>query len=255
MQLLATHNALTPRQFGTFRDFMFARIHLTMPSIAEHAKQALLDGDYVMFATALRNLQEEGSNGDVSRMHPFLAQKAFNAVAQGVFNLPHLTMRAAHEKMVQSSLPMRSYTSTVNELYRTYPAFVSLAQEKASGGDGTTGMMADLYRLFSSFRLQLGTDSFSRDVLPYFAEHLALDENGSFREDTASGIEYQHGIRAMQDAETKIKNVSDADIAVNCILAFANVQKLLFDAMFEEIRRKGLSFDETSDKPESGRLS
>jgi hypothetical protein len=237
VQSLADGHRLNAGQFDAFRSAMLARIFPTIPSIAEHAKQAALAGDYEMLATVLRNLREEAADGDVARMHPKLAENAFNAVGQQVFGLPRTTMKEAYDSRLESSVAMRHYASVVHEIYSTRPVFASLVQEAASGGDGRTGMMADLYALFSTFVPSLTLAQFNERVLPYFSEHLALQGDGAYRDDATSGVECEHGRRALEDATKRIRTLVDVRNALTTMHSFADAQGQLFDAILDEVRR------------------
>jgi len=238
MKWLAERGRMTSAQFELFRASMLARIFLTIPSIAEHAKQAALAGDYEMFATVLRNLCEEGANGDVSKMHPRLAEEAFNAVAHDVFDLPGTTMKAAHDERLPLCRPLQHYKRTVARLYQDAPTFASLAQEAASGGDGRTGMMSDLHALFMAFRPAMAPERFREQVVPYFQDHLALDDDGAPIGDAASGVECEHGRRALADAVGRIGTEDDVRRALRAMNSFARVQGRYFDAMLGALRSR-----------------
>ncbi len=143
MTELARSGKLTPHQVDVFTTHILARVRLTMVSIAKQAVFSLDNDDFQMYATAYLNLKEEGADGVIAKMHPILAQNAFNALRRS-FGLSEIRMKSAYDKMLVESKPMQAYANTVNTLYSTEPAFVSLAQETASGGDGTTDREAGI---------------------------------------------------------------------------------------------------------------
>jgi len=243
MTQLAKTGQLSPQQVDVFTTFMLARIHLTMASIAKQAAFALENADYPLFVTAYQNLKEKGADGVIEKMHPMLAQHAFNAVRRS-YSLPPITMKEAFDHAKATCSSMKNYADTVSELYHTDPVFASLAQEAASGGDGMTGMMADLYAFFSALESRIGASTFKAVVLPYFSDHLTQNPDGSFRDDVTTDIECQHGQRAIDDALRYVTNEEDVNGAILVMSEFANVQEQLFSTLGQQVQRHRFSIIE-----------
>lgn len=228
MTARAKEGTLTAEQYSIFLMLILARVFRTMPSIATHARYALLNADYKMFATVFQNLKEEGGDGNISKMHPLLAEQAFNEISRH-FGLPYVTMKQAFDKLSNESFALKHYADVIDSIYSKNPAFASLAQETASGGNGKTGMMADLYEFFTALRPQINPERFEKFVLPYFKEHLSLSADGSYRDDATEGIECQHASRALEDVLEKITDINITKQGLSTMTEFVEAQEKLFD--------------------------
>lgn len=189
-----------PEQVDMFTRAMMARIFRTMPNIAGLVTSSLLAGDNETAKTAMQNLEEE--MGGTGKTHQQLAEDAFNVLREA-YSLPRISMKQAHDDI---PLP-ESYTQEQIWVsgYKNFPAIASWLQETASGGNGGNhmGMMADLFQVFSACQEAIGVESFRKDVLPYFASHIKIDERDDGRFYPVfdkNAVEYLHGVRAEKDA-------------------------------------------------------
>jgi hypothetical protein len=237
-------NSLTARQFNFFRHLMFSRVFLTLPSITEALKSALLTSDEESIETCLRNLCEElafnGVQIDIS--HPRLMEKTFNTVSKKLFKLEPTSLNFCYNNPI---LPEEViYHSTVKQLYKKVPLIVSLSQEISSGGLpylNKPGMMAQLYLVFFNLylknQLSISEDLFKKEILPYFSAHLSINSDFKLILDE-NAIEFQHGERAKNDYLKSKNSISEIKKDLPYFFAFLDAQKYLFDktlSILEEI--------------------
>ncbi len=84
---------------------------------------------------------------------------------------------------------------------------------------------------------QIEKQEYQKNVLPYFAEHLALHSDGSYRDDVTQGIECQHGKRAIADALRYVKDETSMKKGIQVVTQFADAQDKLFSSMNSGIQQ------------------
>ncbi|MFA6060786.1 MAG: hypothetical protein WC756_21495 [Taibaiella sp.] len=199
----------------------------------------------------MKNLKEEGAEGNMLSAHPMLAEKAFNRLGT-VFNLASLSMKNAYDYSFISDIPeMVIYAQTVRGLSQTDWKAVSYAQEMASGGNNkdTYGMMGDMYKFFYYYRThpKISGARFNNNILPYFKAHLSIDEKNEIQFD-GNAIEFLHHARAKRDLISGIHDINSAKRAILIIEIFLKVQENLFDALLNKINNPLLT-DKKSKAP------
>lgn len=213
-------------QFRLFRHVLFARVYLTIPSICQALRNALLVQDYLTAKTCLHNLNEELAEPN----HQELMERAFNCVGERVFGLPPVTLRECYDRplLVEEVL----YRSTVEMLYEKHSIVVSMCQELASGGTlEQHGMMGKMYQVFLAIYLRglLDRDDFISEVLPYFQAHLSIDDGFNLITDSRS-VEFNHGMRAVADYQRTLTHD-----CMPIVAAFSTAQNLLFAALLRTL--------------------
>lgn len=224
---LSSINSIKAQQFGLFRHILFGRVFLTVPSITEALRHALLSQNQQSIKTCFKNLEEELSEPN----HQLLMARAFNYIARKVYNLPEVSLIECYQAPILAEEIIYRYTIT--ELYRNHPLIASRSQELCSGGTpNKIGMMGKMYQVFLSIysRNSISKSEFRTEVLPYFEAHIKIDQNFDLVFDESS-VEYQHGIRALIDYQ-KQKIANDSPF----ILAFITAQNNLFQATLKQIQ-------------------
>ena len=240
LERLASCRKLTAKDFELFRHILFSRVYLTIPSITEALKAAVLRYDKDSIKTCYQNLSEELASEFGFFSHVEMMELAFNSIGKNIYNLPATKLRACFEKPRYPEELVYRYTA--RSLYLESPLAASLAQELSSGGlntSNTMGMMSALYRvflqLFLANRGTLKEETFQEEVLPYFKVHLTINNVYQIEFD-GQGVEFNHGERAKHDYLRSVSSVATLQAETPYILAFLESQTLLFNRVLKAIK-------------------